>query len=48
MEAEGIVNFSEDIVGEAVAPKKSSSLWLDAHPQWHEGDALGVAVWVKR
>lgn len=40
--------FSEDIVGEAMASKKSSGLWLDAHPKWHEGDGMGVAVWAKR
>lgn len=43
-----MVYFSEDILGGAVAPRNSSYLWLDAHPKWHEGDGMGVAVWVRR
>lgn len=34
--------FSEVSVEEAVAPRKSSILWLDTHQRWHEGDGIGV------
>lgn len=40
--------FSEGIVGEAVAPRKSSGLRLDAHANRCEGNGMGVAMWVER